>query len=183
MTVIAGLVHEGQVYLGADSATAVGGRVFTDPSPKIFTHRNGMLIGTAGNVRAGDILQFEFSPPPRNEDQGLDEYMRWTFPKAVRETFGEHTHVPTTHGFEDAQLHALIGWRGALYELHCDYSVTRSAEPYAAVGSGGELALAVLHVTPELPPEERLQRALQAAAHYNAYCRPPFAFLTSAAPP
>ena len=177
MTAIAALIHNGQVYMGGDSACTNGLSISTDPQPKVWVEDNGMMIGTAGSVRSGDLMRYAFAPPPLMEGQDVNAYMRVTFPAALRDCLREHRFIETEGGHEDCHLSALIGWRGQLWELGGDFSVIQSAEPYMAIGSGGELALAVLHATADLDPETRLRRALETAERFNAGVRAPFTLL------
>lgn len=52
------------------------------------------------------------------------------------------------------------------------------SEPYLATGSGWAFASGALHSMASLPPKERITKALEAAAHYNCYVRPPFTILS-----
>jgi len=183
MTAIAALVHNGYVYMGGDSATSFGTRIALDPKGKVFKASTGLIMGLSGYSRVADVVRYGFTPPALTEGQALDAYMRFTFAQALRDFLKEHTHTSTKDGYENTGLWGILGWRGQLWELSCDLGITQSLDPYMATGSGGDLALAVLHVTPELEPRDRIDRALRAAEHYDAGVRGPFTLLTDAPEP
>ena len=62
MTCIVGVVDNGKVYMGGDSAGVGGLCIETRKQPKVF--RNGdFLIGYTDSFRMGQLLQYKMSPP------------------------------------------------------------------------------------------------------------------------
>ncbi|MFC6662920.1 hypothetical protein [Deinococcus multiflagellatus] len=171
MTVIAAVVHEGTVHMGADSMV-IGDRPVMQAHPKVL-RLGPLLIGVSGAMRILDLLEFGLDLPEPGRTERPDRYVRWTVGRAVRQLVQEGTHVDTRHGREDAAFEALIGFEGALYLLGSDFAVTRVATPYEAIGSGQRAALGALYATDTLAPVARLEVALAAAVQFDENCRPP----------
>jgi ATP-dependent protease HslVU (ClpYQ) peptidase subunit len=75
----------------------------------------------------------------------------------------------------------LVGVQGRLFCVERDYQVEEAKIGYHAVGNGGKIALGALYATQsiEMPPRQRLEIALQAAAYHSSDTRPPFLFVTT----
>lgn len=176
MTVVVGLVDGERIILGADSAVSAGCERFA-PGSKIV-RRGGLLFACAGPSRLVQLLGHVLDVPP---DDGGDpySYLVAKLAPAIREMIREHDglHINNEHdGWE-----ALIAYRGGLYSLCHDLSVTAYAE-YASVGCGRSLALGSLHSTGALlgadmaycTPPARVRLALEAAAAHDVHCSGPF---------
>lgn len=174
MTCIVGLVDNGVVFMGGDSAASSGLTVETREDPKVFV--NGpMIFGFTSSFRMGQLLQYALQAPERSAKKTDLAYLVTDFVDAVRELY-------RSKGFmgKDAEREAggtfLLGYRGALYEVSDDFQVGRPALPYTSVGCGCHLALGAMHATADhgLGPEARIRRALAAAAEFSAGVRAPF---------
>ena len=76
MTCIVGLVHEGVVYIGGDSA-GVAGLSLVVRADEMF--RNGdFLMGFTTSFRMGQLLRYKLYPPRRHPDDRVAKYMVWT---------------------------------------------------------------------------------------------------------
>lgn len=97
----------------------------------------------------------------------------------IRYPKGIAVFLPNIYKSEES-MHSsfLVGYDGQLFEIGCDFSVLHVSEPYLATGSGWAFASGALHSMASLPPKERITKALEAAAHYNCYVRPPFTILS-----
>lgn len=172
MTCIVGLQDAGDVVIGGDSAGVEGYLSVVRADPKVF--RNGPFVfGFTSSFRMGQLLRFRLSVPPRHNDVDVFEFMATDFVDAVRTCL-------KAGGFarQDSQVESggtfLVGFAGRLFEIDSDYQVGEPADGYAAVGCGAELALGALHATVGLEAEERILRALRAAAHFSTGVRDPF---------
>ena len=78
----------------------------------------------------------------------------------------------------------LVGVKGRLFTVEDDYQVGASADGYAAVGCGSEIALGALFATARtrMSPERRLTVALEAAERFSAGVRGPFLCLSEDTP-
>ena len=162
MTCIVGLVDDGDVYIGGDSA-----------DEKVFG--NGpFIMGFTSSFRMGQLLRYKFSAPDQTVHQGDMEYMVTSFIDAARQCFANN-------GFGDKDASTggtfLVGFNGKLYTVESDFQVGIPAPGYDAVGCGADLALGAMYATQGLPPEERINTALLAASTFSAGVAPPFTIL------
>jgi len=173
MTCIVGLVHDGDVYIGGDSAGIAGLSVSIRADEKVFG--NGpFIMGFTTSFRMGQLLRYKFSPPAQTVHQGDMEYMVTSFIDACRQCFAGN-------GFGDKDASAggnfLVGYKGKLYNIESDYQVGVPKLAYDAVGCGTDLALGAMFATEGLSPEQRINAALSAASHFSAGVSPPFTIL------
>jgi 20S proteasome alpha/beta subunit len=173
MTCIVGVVSkDGSIYIGGDSAAVAGYSIVPRKDPKVFI-KDGFIFGFTTSFRMGDIIRYSWDIPKIKANQDLDHFMRKDFIDNLRECFIDK-------GFnqkkdeQDEGGTFLVGFRGRLFEVDCDYQVGESLYPYGAVGCGTDLALGALFVTETLSPEKRVVRALEAAAEFSAGVCPPF---------
>lgn len=180
MTAIVGLVHEGKVWLGADSAGSTNSMICARADAKVFRNGDAVFAG-CGSFRALDLLRCSLVVPERLPSKSLDAYMRTDFIDAVRYCF-KCGGFATVHDGAESGATFLVGVEGCLFTVENDYQVGESMELWTAHGSGIEYALASLwtmHRTEQLlaDPEARLRIALEAAANYNPFVRGPFTIL------
>lgn len=180
MTCVVAVVHDGKVYMGADSAGSNAWSIATRDDPKVFVV-GPMVIGYTTSFRMGQILRFRLTPPPHHREIDDDQYMMTDFVDAVRSVLkaggwaGKENEVERGGNF-------LVGYKGRIWEVESDYQVALVAHPFNAVGSGYHVALGSLHTSKPDPsdgPEDvqvRLTWALEAAAEFAAGVRGPFVF-------
>ncbi|MFE9886268.1 hypothetical protein [Streptomyces scopuliridis] len=174
MTVIVGLVHKGRVHLGGDSAGVSGYRLTVRRDPKVFA-TGPYVMGFTTSFRMGQLLHHAFKPPRPKGD--LDRFMVTRFIDALRSCLKDGGWAQKDSEQERAGCF-LVGIHGRLYAIDSDYQVGESADNYAAVGSGDEIALGALHATANLSmkPRARLTAALTAADHHNAGVCAPYTY-------
>src|SRR5271166_2425691 len=86
MTAIVGLVDNGDVYIGGDSAGVAGLSLSIRSDEKVFG--NGpFLCGFTSSFRMGQLLRYKFSPPAQTVHQNDMEYMVTSFIDACRQCF------------------------------------------------------------------------------------------------
>jgi hypothetical protein len=174
MTAVVGLVHNGTVHLGGDSAGVSGWDLTVRTDPKVFT--NGpYAIGFTTSWRMGQVLRWAFKPPKPPADH-LDKFMSTTLVDAARDALKAAGFARKDREQEEGGTW-LIGVVGRLFTVHGDYQVAESADGYTAVGCGAQVAHGVLYATPGLPPRRRLQLALEAAERHSAGVRGPFNYV------
>jgi ATP-dependent protease HslVU (ClpYQ) peptidase subunit len=179
MTCIVGLVQEGSVYMGGDSAAVSGLDLNLSAMPKVFVN-GAFLMGYTSSFRMGQLLQYAFSPPERGLTQNLHAYMVTTFVDGVRDCLKAGGYA-RKHDEEEEGGQFLIGYSGHLFVIEMDYQVHESKDGYAAVGCGANIALGAMHVSSDAPPRKRVLAALHAAEHFSAGVRGPFTMLQKAA--
>lgn len=180
MTCIVGLVENGTVYIGGDSAGIAGLSISIRADEKVF--QNGpFIMGFTSSFRMGQLLRYKFDPPQQSVHQTDMEYMVTDFVDGLRRCF-------SANGFGDKDATVggtfLVGYNGVLYTIESDYQVGIPKVPYDAVGCGADLALGSLHSTEKmkLSPEDRVIAALEAASTFSAGVAPPFLLITQEPP-
>lgn len=181
MTAIVGLVDGDRVWLGADSL-GVSGCLGTPRPPEIakIGRVGEMLIGHSGDVRPAQIALHLLEIPEHPDGLGVVPYLVRHFVPALRGAFSAHgqpTDRPPDQGGPNWSL--VLGYRGGLYVVECDFNVTTSARGYYASGCGREFALGSLHTTRPYGDrfygaETRVRLALEAAAELDVYVAAPF---------
>ena len=74
MTCIVGLVHEGVVYIGGDSAGVAGLSLTVRADEKVFRNSD-FLMGFTTSFRMGQLLRYSLKPPRRHPDDDIHQYM------------------------------------------------------------------------------------------------------------
>lgn len=177
MTCIVGVVHEGKVYIGGDSASANNYVVRRSAVPKVF--RNGsFVIGYTSSWRMGQILQhqicLESITSPNRES--LLGFMVQDFIPVVRGALKDHGYAKRENN-EETGGEFLVGYSGHLFHVGSDYQVNETLDGINACGCSEEIALGVLWATSHLQPRERIELALETAAHYGKDVRPPWTII------
>ena len=172
MTCIVGIKHEDGIYIGGDSAVSTGDLVQTLVDPKVWKKGN-FIIGSAGGLRALQIIKYKMKIPPINGKKPT-HYMITSFIDAMRKCLKQAGAAREDKKEEEQDNQFLVGYKGHLYEIDGYYGVCEVGDEFIAIGSGTDYALGSLHTTKGLPPEERLNKALEAAAYFSAGVQAPF---------
>lgn len=179
MTCIVGIADgKGGVHIGGDSFGSDGHAGVILAEPKIF-QIGEFVIGYCGSFRMGQILQYQFDPPSREEGQTDMAYLITSFIDHFRFTL-EHTRFfSKEEPLEEKMGPCVLGYRGEVYVIQDDLAILHVVDDFVSVGSGGEVANAVLYATREieLDPASRLVLALDTAAYQLTSVRGPFHYL------
>ena len=175
MTCIVGLVDNGKVYIGADSATTSGSRRIIRKNPKAIK-RGEFVIGGAGVSVINNVMAHVTTIPPFYENQDSIDYLMNTFIPLFRTAIKEMGQMTVKDGVETTGNNFLIGFRGHLFRIGTDFSVLEPVDNFESVGSGGHYALGVLYATADsdMKPEERINQALKCASYFDSHVYPPF---------
>jgi ATP-dependent protease HslVU (ClpYQ) peptidase subunit len=160
MTTVIAIQGEGFAVLASDTRITS----FSDDGPayhmatlgsgvsKIAT--NGKyLIGTAGDLRAINLLTHAFSPPPAPvgiKGKKLDQFITAKFIPSLRACFDLHGYSPPenkenkNHNAEQGSSILLVV-NATIYMIDNDYSWLSDASGYYAVGSGSDYALGAVN--------------------------------------
>lgn len=172
MTCVIGLVHKKRVYIGADSA-AVGSRfIRTTNLPKVF-QTGPFLIGYSGSFRMGQVLEHHLEVPTQGEQESDMSYMVTHFIEGVRSLLKSKA-VSAVERNKESGGQFLVGYRGRLYSINSDFHVGDMSDGFDAIGSGAVVALGAMRALEDLPPRERIQRALEIADYYIVDVTGPF---------
>ena len=180
MTCIVGLVHEGVVYMGGDSAGVGGMSLTVRADEKVF--QNGeFLMGFTTSFRMGQLLRYSLKPPRRHPDDDIHQYMVVDFINAVRECLKSGGYASKGNEVESGGTF-LVGYAGHLFTVDSDYQVGIPEDGFAAVGSAEDIARGSLFATQGQEPRSRVLTALRSAERFNAGVRGPFHILPKSEP-
>jgi len=186
MTCIVGLVENGKVYMGADSAGSSGRELDIHRDSKLF--RVGpFLVGFTTSFRMGQLLRYKLSVPTQTENQDPHAYMATDFVDSVRKCLKAGGYAKKESEVEIGGTF-LVAYQGHLYQVQDDYQVMESINAYDSCGCGQAIALGVMFATkgreemfcsyPDILPENRILLALEAAEQFNNGVRRPFRLAT-----
>lgn len=184
MTCIVGLVANGQVFIGGDSAGVSTGRLslVVRNDRKVF-HNGDFVMGFTSSFRMGQILAFNFHPPKPRVGTDVMAYMVTDFIDAARARMKEGGFARVSNGAEEGGSF-LVGYAGRLFHISDDFQVGESSHGFDACGCGDLIALGSLRSTREwTDPAARVKEALECAETFSAGVRSPFFFETTAAKP
>lgn len=170
MTCIIGLVKNGKVYIGSDSASANSALIRETKLEKVF-RKGKYIIAYTSSFRMGQLLQHVVELPDPPEDVTL-EFMVKNFVEAVRVCF-------KSFGYSKIELNVeaggcfLVGVKGKLFHIFDDFQVNEYTDQFAADGSGMYYALGAMEALSILEPVKRIKRSMEVAAKFNPFvCLP-----------
>jgi len=176
MTCIVGLVEDGKVWIGGDSAGVSGLDLRVRADEKVFV-RSNMIFGFTGSFRLGQILRFTFNPP--DQSVGCDDYAYLCGP--FIDALIRHLKDKGFARIKDGEVEGgtfLLGYKGSLYCIYDDFQVAKSVDNFHAVGCGDDYALGALEVLmtkeSDVSPSNKLKIALKVAEKFSAGVRRPF---------
>lgn len=177
MTCCVGLIHEGEVWMGADSAVSwEDHKLSLQSNPKVF--RVGpFTIAYAGSGRIGRILQYGWPVPTHRRSVKLDAYVSITVVENIRKSISDGGAMKREHGLDDSGSCFLLAYRGRLFRVDDDFNVDEPVQAYDCVGTGGAVALGSLYSTRKMTPRQRVTTALKAAQEFTTSVRGPFQVL------
>ena len=188
MTCIVGLVEDGKVWLGGDSAAVAESFTMSRKDPKVF--KNGdFIFGFTSSFRMGDLLRHSFVPPKKPKGGYTRDYMCVDFIDEVRACFMAGGIVTLDEGVESCG-DFLVGIEDRLYEISDDYQVGEYINDYICVGCGRDHAMGALYAIQELSgditrknliptPKDKVRLALEAAAAFSGWVKEPFHIIST----
>jgi ATP-dependent protease HslVU (ClpYQ) peptidase subunit len=112
---------------------------------------------------------------PEDSGKSPGGYLGSAFIPALRACLREHG------GLKDEQMEAviMIGYKGCLFIVGEDFTLSEIATPYEAIGAGAKYALGYLYAMEKtcLSPEKLIEGALGCAEYWCAGVRGPFNIL------
>ncbi|MCK9458760.1 MAG: hypothetical protein M0R80_03910 [Proteobacteria bacterium] len=184
MTCIVGLIENGVVYIGGDSAATDDSSIQTIKGSKVFK-LGEFIFGVSGNPRMSDVLRYNFNIPlPTYDGQDALEYMHQCFIPDLKECLEENGVLIKQDEITSSDAWVLIGYQGRLFVLESYFHVSESALNYNAVGCGMAVALGCLYGLEDSPdleisPQGKLIKALRASAQFNCHVRKPFTIIST----
>lgn len=172
MTCIVGLIDNGNVYVGGDSAGVAGYGLTVRADEKVFINGE-FIMGFTSSFRMGQLLRYSLKPPKYHPDVDITEYMVTDFIDAVRKCLTDGGYAEKKNEQEKAGTF-LVGFMGKLFKIDSDYQVGVPSLPFDACGCGEDIALGSMYSNSSLDPIERITQALEAAEQFSAGVRRPF---------
>ena len=172
MTVLVGIVDKktNQAYLASDSMLSVGFHTPPTQAVKIFDF-DFMAIAVCGTWRGANIIEAHLQPPPPAPGENVYHYCINRLVPTLMSVMKEHGSMGGM--LEEKNLmnnSLLVAIDGRLFQIGMDFCVLEY-EDFTCDGSGMEYAYGALHALGEtVPIEERLKRAIQAAAAFDKMC-------------
>jgi ATP-dependent protease HslVU (ClpYQ) peptidase subunit len=180
MTCVVAIVDGTGIWMGADSAVIDHDTfsVRTIREPKV-RRIGGLLIGAAGELRAGQVVAQFFKPPKPSKRAGRIDASEYAFAcaDAMRALLVERGAGQKSKEQDKHEAVFLLGYARRLFVIEEDYDVHEPHESYAAIGAGADLALGALYSRDVGDPQARIVVALEAAERFNASVRGPFTIL------
>lgn len=171
MSCIVGIVKDGRVHMGADSAGVNGrGELDLRVQSKVFRVADGsMLLGVAGSWLVGDVLQQSTVPRP-NLEGACDRRA------LVRGWVMGALNAAERPDIKSENYELLIGVKGQLFRMWKDNDIAEERCGFDACGSGAQIAKGALAALANIDwgPEVKLSTALWAAERFCVYVREPF---------
>lgn len=177
MTCIIGLVNKGTVWLGGDSMGSDDYNYQIQTEPKVFK-KGEMIFGSAGDMRAPQLLRYALSIPRHNGNVNDMQYLTTIFTDAVIECFKARSYAKVNNSVVESG-----GYRGKLYKMESNFQTCASVLNYEAVGCGGDYAKGAMYAllkgkSTTTALKTILTKALEAAAAHSVYVKPPWHFVS-----
>jgi hypothetical protein len=137
MTSIVAISTEEGVYLGGDLAGSNGHNIGEVSQSKVFCVGE-FLVGYSGSFRAGQIVEYSWSPPDRI--LGVCDYnylVLQIIPSLM--VILEGSGFGGYDGTEVKGGNFLLVYEGRVYEVQEDYSILEWVQPVVCLGSGGDV--------------------------------------------
>lgn len=177
MTCVAGLVQDGQVYIGGDQVASDPACMTNRRDEKVF-RLGKMLIGYSSSYRLGQIVRYRLQLPEHPAGMSDMAYMVTMFVESLRSCQRDSGVLSKTNEVEVSEGNLLVAYNHALYEIQSDHQVAIPADGYAAIGSGYAVALGAFYATRgQKVPKKRLRTVLDAAEMHSLGVRGPFTIL------
>jgi len=92
MTCIIGLIQDNKVYMGCDSALVDSWTIQRTKQSKIFK-LGEFLMGVAGFPRVAQLIQYQLSLKPQNDNQTDFAYLCTEFSTSVKSLLNDNDHI------------------------------------------------------------------------------------------
>lgn len=156
MTTILGYIDKDKSYVAADDCVSSWHRREDMKESKIFKYED-FMIGVTGRLKAINSLE-EWSCPERGKKESLDDYIKITIKRSLRELF-EKTELAgiSDNILKDTDSTLLIVTNENIYYLNEDMSIYKVKVNFGAIGSGEEVGLGSLGLYQKLQEEGKME--------------------------
>lgn len=185
MTTILAVQGDGWAVIGADTQwTDEEGRIGKSHQPKI-SNVGRYIIGVAGDVRGGNVIQHSFTPPalpPKASGMKLTKFIVNQFVPAYRQVLEANGVGLPQYDSEIAKttIVSLVVANGVIYQIDGDYGTEMDSNRIYAIGSGGAYGIAALQALTDkkkltvLTARQAILKALAIAAKFDSGTGAPF---------
>lgn len=176
MTVVVGITDGERVWMASDTLGVNGWDQKHDAGPKIIrravAESGECLIGVSGDGALLAMIRHDLDVPCSVRGDAWDAD-RWAYDVARKITDLCRDAKPDVMNESGKGMNAsiLLGFVGRLWTIATNQAWP--VESFAAIGSGDEYAMGVMHATEtvgDLRPQERLYLAVQAACRFDLHC-------------
>jgi len=171
MTCIVALEHNGNVYVGGDSAAVAGWDVQSITHPKVF-RVGDFIIGYTTSFRMGQLLEYNLTVPDNPDGDDL-RYLITQFIPAVRECLKQGGFAKVENNTEEGG-EFIVGYRGRIYLVGSDFQITHHRDRFLSTGCGESFAMGALAAMEITDPKKAVLKALKIAGMFSAGVRPPY---------
>jgi len=187
MTCIVGLVEDGIVYIGGDSAACDDSSLQIIKDSKVFK-KGDFIFGISGNPRMYDILKYNFEIPNRVESFDVLDYMYIDFIPELKKCLLENGALIKQDEVTSSSSWIMVGYNGRLFVIESQFHISESILNYNALGSGMDVALGCLYGLEDLmrgewilkmSPKDRVMLALKTSEQFNCNVRRPFTIIST----
>lgn len=182
MTIIAAVEHDGGVTIACDTLVADDiGKYVMHPSQKKISNNGDWIVGAAGRMRVGQVVQAMKMPPSPPPNVEIGSYMARYVTKALQEEF-EEVGLDLTDSGQKFISHSelLLAVNGTAWTVSEDYAICRATNPIGpyngvlALGSGASVALGAYYAhaadKSRAAPKKIVQKMVEAAMLFDPYC-------------
>lgn len=175
MSCVVGIAQRGKIYLCADSYGCQENSVQPREDPKIFSIKGKMIIGFAGQWRAGQVIQHDLQLPRKRPNLSDFDYIVRSIVPQIGRIFRAHRVYNDEEKKTPPDMSYLFGYNGCIYRVESDLNVSKPVNGYAAIGAGEEYALGSLYTSRYIrDPMRRMELAQRAAQYHCPWVGPPF---------
>lgn len=164
----------GTLYFGGDSIGTDGDSYTIRKDPKVFIKDN-VAFGFVGSFRVGQILRSIFKIPKQKEHQSDYDFLCSTFIDSLVKCLKSKGFDPGDKN-EVNEMEFLIGYKGKIYHIMCDFQVAVHNTDYMAIGAGRDFALGCLWASKDskFVTEDKVRIALECSSSFCSSVKPPF---------
>ena len=147
MTTIIGVEYANRCVVLADSRVVGDTKIYAHPDMvKVLTNGN-FIIGTAGDVRAIQVILHSWKPPSlisKDKDNLFPFIINKVVP-SLKQLLVDNGILDSKPSDKEFELYILLAINGSIFEIDSELSVSRSSSGYYAIGTGGDYALGALY--------------------------------------
>lgn len=179
MSLAVGLVHDGQVWIGADAYIQQNSVSLAKQEPKVIrlteedTGRP-VLIASVGDGILNQIVRFDITVKARREGVDIFAHMLEAVGRPLLNAINSHAENLHLKKSKWPSGRFLIGYDGHLFSIDTHFYMVEPTSGCCAIGAGEEFAFGALSATKQgHSPYARVHLALEAGAEYsNVVCKP-----------